>query len=501
MTKSAKRRFCPLMQRDLSPAECGDNRVSRYACPADCIFNPYGPANYEAALALDDSLNSKATLYLLEAGPDRAATERELVRLRRHASPHALHAWVTWRQFFARDHGGRTLAERWEQEGFPGLKNDERVLMKARMRTKVALVEVRRVIDREQVEVVDLLEEAHAPFCIRDRSFAAQAVRFSVFLAWMHRMPHYSRLAGAAINIPDVAQLEPQEVVREIVRHLGGPVDETGIRLWLAEQFVRFDQALAATMLARHANMFAAIDATWGRVVYDLRRPFAECRSLLDDQPAVHLDDLREAETHEGFSEARVWFDEDVEGPAAAGRAVLGRVLLGKTHWQLEAMGAARTAQLRRRFESLMGTAVRFASQRLDDPAASLKQDEPTYDRSLVPPRLLEDPERVVMRSSRVPKGLAAPDHEADFQAALLEAEDRRFLDSRIPALDDKTPREAARDPQLRPKLIRLMKQRVRAHDQRNLKAGRRDDINWLLRELELKELLFDPPPPRPPRS
>lgn len=497
MSKSAKTRFCPLMQRDLSSAECGDNRVSRYACPAECLFNPYGSANYEMALALDDSLNRKATQYLLDTGPDRAATVRELVRLQRQASPHALHAWITWRQFFARDAGGWTLAERWEQAGFPGLKNDERVLMKARMRTKIALVEVRRVIDRERVEVVDLLEGAHAPFFVRDRSFSGQAVRFRVILAWTHPMPHYWRLAGTAVDIPDVGQFEPEEVVREIVRHLGGPVDEAGIRLWLAEHFVRFDQVLTATALARQADTLAAIDATCGRVVYELHRPFAECRSLLDDQPAVGLDGLSEAEAKEGFSEARVWFDDEVHGPAIGGRAVLGRVLLGKAHWRLEAMGAVRTARLRRQFESLAGSAVRFAGERLEDAAASLRSNEPQYDRALVPPRLLEDPEQICFTSSRVPEPLGALDTEADFEAGLLQAEERRFLDSRIPALHDQTPREAARDPQLRPKLIRLIKQRVRAHDQRNLKTGRRDDINWLLRELELTELLFDPPPAR----
>ncbi len=75
-----------------------------------------------------------------------------------------------------------------------------------------------------------------------------------------------------------------------------------------------------------------------------------------------------------------------------------------------------------------------------------------------------------------------------------------------IPALDNRTPREAERDPALRPKLVQLMKQRVRNHDERNLQTGRllrsatkTDDINWLLNELELTEITFDPPPWRPP--
>jgi hypothetical protein len=46
--------------------------------------------------------------------------------------------------------------------------------------------------------------------------------------------------------------------------------------------------------------------------------------------------------------------------------------------------------------------------------------------------------------------------------------------------------------------LIRLLKSWVRQHDEHNLRTGRKDDINWLLRELGLTEILFDAPPSRP---
>ena len=59
------------------------------------------------------------------------------------------------------------------------------------------------------------------------------------------------------------------------------------------------------------------------------------------------------------------------------------------------------------------------------------------------------------------------------------------------------TPREAAKDPTQRPRLIRLMKTRIRDLDQRNLKDGRQDSLDWMLQELGLGELMFDPPPPR----
>ena len=80
-------------------------------------------------------------------------------------------------------------------------------------------------------------------------------------------------------------------------------------------------------------------------------------------------------------------------------------------------------------------------------------------------------------------------------------AMDRAFLDESVPALDQQTPRQAARAPALRPKLIALVKQRVQSHDENNLRTGRTDDINWMLRELDLKEILFDAPPWRPPTA
>jgi hypothetical protein len=235
--------------------------------------------------------------------------------------------------------------------------------------------------------------------------------------------------------------------------------------------------------------------------VYELQAPFAECRARLDQLPDVEPDDLSDAERQEGFAEARVWFTESValkQAVPPGGRAVLGRVLLGQAHWRLEAFGGERFAQLRRQFEKHLGQRVRFTGERLDDLGTRMAAKEPAVNESLIPPRLLGEPQKILMASSRVP---TPPTNlsweEAEFE--LMRAADRAFLDDEIPALDKKTPREAARNPALRPRLIRLLKQRVQAHDERNRQTGRTDDINWLLRELGVDEIIFDPPPWRPP--
>jgi hypothetical protein len=93
------------------------------------------------------------------------------------------------------------------------------------------------------------------------------------------------------------------------------------------------------------------------------------------------------------------------------------------------------------------------------------------------------------------------PDDPDEAGAAMMAAQDRLFLGQPVPTLDGRTPREAAGDPLLRPKLIRMLKNRVRAHDEQNLRTGRTDDINWMLRELGADEILFEPPPARAPVS
>jgi hypothetical protein len=503
MSKTSKRHMCPALGREITPADCGENRVSRYACPAECPHNPFSPAHYSALLELEDAVDRKAMDWLKDTTKDLDALERGMRRALEEESGHAVHACVEWQLFFQRDQSGLTAADHWQQTGFPGLKNDERILIRAKMLTRVPLWEIRRVLDEQRTEAADLLSPDSKPLLIVDRALASVAVRFAAFLGWTYPLPHYWRMAGTAIVIPDWGPFEPIEIVSELVRHLGGPTAPAEIPRWLAEHFVRFDEALSATGQSRRRQMFAGMDVQFGKAVYELKAPFNECRIRLDAEPDVDHDPLADAERREGFAEARVWFAQDL-GPILVlpegGRPVLGQVLLGQAFWRVEAMGIERLAELRKRFEARLGNRVKFTGERRDDLTSHLASQKPDFDAALVPPRLLEHPMKVAMTSSRVeplPPGKSFKDYEAE----LFRAQDRAFPDSSIPALDGKTPRQAARDPILRPKLVRLMKTRVRAQDEQNLRTGRTDDVNWLLRELGLDELLFDPPPPRARRN
>ncbi len=502
MSKASKKRACPAVGRTITSAECGENRVSRYACPADCPYLPFAPKNYSQLLELETRVDKESMKFLLATAPDRMVMERALQKARHDPSPHAVHAFFEWNLFFARDAEGRNCAERLEQSPTANLKNDDHVLLQAKRQTRVALLEIHRVLDTEQLDGVDLLAPDAPPLRLHDRSLVRVANRFATALVWIYPLPHYWRLSGTAIVLPELAQFDPREMVTEIASHLGGPVAEAKLRVWLAKNFVRFDEALAATSRARRMQMFAGLDAKAGKAVYELQAPFAQCREQLDELLTVESDSLAEEERTEGFAEARLWFEEPagVRPVVPSGRqeVLLGRVLLGQSHWRLEAFGEERLAQLRQKFEAHLAHRVRFTGESLHNLAGNLAAKEPPVNHSLVPPRLLENPQQISISSSRIPgppPGGSLAETEAEYQ----QAGDRRFLDDPIPALDDRTPREAARDPALRPRLIRLLKQRVTQHDRRNLQTGGTADINWLLRELGADEIIFPAPPWRPP--
>src|ERR1035438_8235763 len=141
MSKSSKKRLCPALGRPISPADCGEQRQSRLACPANCPHNPFGPANYSQLLEIEDRLDTKTMERLVALAPDRAAMQNDIATAKRRGL-HATHAFYVWNLFFGSDADQTTFAGRWEKTGLTELKNDERVLLRAKERMRIVLLEV-----------------------------------------------------------------------------------------------------------------------------------------------------------------------------------------------------------------------------------------------------------------------------------------------------------------------------------------------------------------------
>jgi len=500
MSKTSKHRFCPAIGGELRPAECGASRNSRYNCPAECPHNPLAPSNYDLLLAVEDGLDTKTFRWVAREDPGRDETFMGRLETARTGSlEQGLHASIVWHIFFERDASGLTSSQRWEKAGFPGLNNDERVLFAAKMKMRIVLLEIQRVVDADCTEAMDLLGGDRAPLRLVDRSFAACVVRFASLLGWSYPLPHFWRLSGTAVKLSDLGLFSTEEVLAETIRHLGGPSETEAKRRWLAEHFDQMAKSIAATANERMRRMYIGLDASWGHAVYELRAPYAECRAVLDAEPALEPADLEASERAEGFKEVRTWFDDSADARAKSlkqGRPLLGTIQMKEGSWKVEASSGARLDNLRRLFEKRLGQRVRFVRERRDDMGARMAGNIPVAsDWDLIPPSLLEHIDAPALTISKV--NYSMPIDPGKLTETVRQNVLKTFPDEPIPMLDGRTPREAARNPKLRKRLIALMKTHVRDVDEENLRKGAASDINPLLRELGLHEIDFPPPPRR----
>ena len=301
-------RECPAAGRPIETFECAAGRHTTYACPESCPFNVFAAASYHKFQDIELSADEKYFKWVAAHAADRNEFEADMRRLRGDGPNSGFFHRLAWHGVYRVGPDGDTCLGKWAKAGFPGLGVDERILMRCWMRLQPAMLEAHRVIDDLRVEVVNLLDPERGSFVIVDGGFAQQAVRFGVYAAHIIPLPHYTRLLGTCVIIPDFHPLTPEEVIQEIIRHLGGPGDNPGRRVWLAEHFEKFEQGLMAVALARRRAMFDALDGQFGKAVYALAQPAAECIKQLGTVPEIADDPVTEAEREEGFTEGRVWF-------------------------------------------------------------------------------------------------------------------------------------------------------------------------------------------------
>ena len=112
MSKASKWRSCPALSRDISPADCGEQRQSRLACPVDCPHNPFAPANYSQLLEMENRLAAKSADQLIALTPDQATFKQDMTAAERRGID-AINVFFTWRLFFAKGTDQLTIAQRW----------------------------------------------------------------------------------------------------------------------------------------------------------------------------------------------------------------------------------------------------------------------------------------------------------------------------------------------------------------------------------------------------
>jgi hypothetical protein len=181
------------------------------------------------------------------------------------------------------------------------------------------------------------------------------------------------------------------------------------------------------------------------------------------EQVARGLDSAKNVE-REAEEPVWTWYGQtETDG----GKVVLGRFQLQGEHLTLETASAERAERGRALVERLLGDAVRYRLASRQTPAQALAEFGPAA---------REEPE--------LPPEAAAQAVEEYYQRHY-----REWLDEAIPALDDKTPRQAARSSLLRSRVLELLKDLENLY-QRSLNTGQPGfDPSWMWGELGLSDL------------
>ena len=497
MTKAKKSvRDCPVLGRSISPADCGSERGFKHSCPAHCPFFPFTPANYDQHLEIESKLIQKTheRFAAMVKGTDN---EPALRAFRSEGgglfAELAAHARCVWNYHGKRDAEGLTFGERWLPESNSGLKNDERVLLQALNGVRPTLLELQRIVDFQTVDCVDLL--TGVKLRVVDRALAKIAQRYSVYLTWVYSLPHYDRTSGMATGWIELPHIEPEEGLREIIVHLGGPSQVENQRVWLAEHFARVCAAITAVQAARWNRTMQSVEMRIFRTEYKAKKTH-QLFGVFSKEGYLYLEDPSPEESSRGMTHVFVWGNRDAhqdKEKAPSLNLIRGRVLVGGDAVSLEVFSEKDNKILRKELEKLMGGTASFLSEHVQDlkPSAAKAAAKP-YDAALVPDRLLENVSQILMESALLDHG---PRGQAEGMEDYYKNLHANFKETSLPALSGATPLAAAAKQELRPALVRLMKSHICSCDGVRRNNGVDLNLNPLLEELGLHELISEPPP------
>jgi hypothetical protein len=508
----ASKRPCPAKGGTISAADCGAQRGSKLACPAHCPYFPFGTEAYDSWLKVDGEWISKVVGYLYrKIGPGAMGELINKFKLRTEdPDTHAESAYygaVYYGLMRWRGPDGRTIADTWETEGWSGLNNDECVMMRYRRRSFVTIIEIQRILDDKALKCIDLLRPGEESFTLFDRLTAANAARFDRILVWLTHYPHFSRIGAIGIPIPALLRERAVEAIRAMAQeHLNA---DCNIHDYLADNFVETAELLWEMQRQHMVSMFRHMDASHAVVTYRLQGPIQEVRTVLESKPEFQLADDHEIAPDEQPATGYVWLrkgeskwiEEALPQPfrhddEEAGVGTLGNVKLFLDRLVIETFSRLKQEFAKKMIERYLGNRITFEKESITDLAQQMADriESGEEENDHVRVRRHEQGEPIEMRgqtsgtaedsNKRLPK-----EQRQQLMEQFFRSHYEKFLVDPVPALDGASPVEAARDPQLRPRLVELMKGHIHGVETNARRDGLDLSIDWVVDRLGLHEL------------
>jgi len=493
------RRECPALDGMICSWCCGAKRGSELECPSHCLHFPFGTDGYDLWLKVDGPWQSKLTEYVLEhVGQDglKQALEHHYGKVAGGEEDFlaALSTVTHYLLIYHRDEEGKSLGDRWEAEGWRGLNNDERVMMRHRRCSYPAIVEIQRVVDEKTVECIDLFDPEENVFTVYDRGTASSVVRFSRFMTWVTHYPNFSRFVGGGLQVPDTIVHELCAAIMEQAETSEGDALLDSVRTYMAHHYADCRTQVVTLSKEHLQRAVRGMDAHECIAVYDITGSREAIIETIEDMPDFERND---EEVPEGDPEGTLYYHwlrrgrskelEDAMPATFRSSENSGHVgSVGSLRLQPDKLVIQTFSKLKFGFakelaEEVFREHLAFSGESVVDIAKQVFRQMHEQGES--------GPQRAVPDANAL-----AGEIPLEVEQQVMEQFYRRhytqFLDEPVPMLNDMTPRDAASDPKMRPQLVQLMKQHVHGIESMCREKGLKFSIDWVLTDLGLNELL-----------
>lgn len=352
--------------------------------------------------------------------------------------------------------GKLTPADVYLAERGPRLHPRACAYLAAARKAALTLVEVEAVTPGESIVFSDLLSRRR--LLVTEHSASRQVTRWEVMFARIAELDDENLLTGAIYPF-DRGRLEwVLGTLRREKRRRG-----TTSMTWPAFLHRRWD-IVPAIWFELHVDPLAHLQLAnfdgellrWVRLEFQLEGAFAtEAATRLNAVEALRRDER----------DLWRWIDATGRGEDT----VIATVALKGDVLEVNVNSLEREARVRARIEGALGPLVVAVRREETDVAEAMRR------RGSAPGPRPEDDDAAA--------GAFPPEVAARIEREARARHYEKWPDIALPALDDMTPRQAAAEPALRPRLIRLLKT-IEAHEQRADRAGTPNDLSFLWREL-----------------
>ena len=296
-------------------------------------------------------------------------------------------------------------------------------------------------------------------------------------------------MANNGVEITDFIFREFKEILVKEFNKVSLKRKGLTIKEYLSENFGSFYKSTFELAHEKQMAMLNNMDMHQCKAFYTIDiNKFDEVKSILDKYPDFetrdrHRDELdlpgtyyytwlRRGESKELEKEMSPAFQHENESEGVGG---IGNVSLYPKGFLIDTFSKQKYAFAKKIVDKYFGELVTLKNEEVIDMAKQMAERMKEG---------REDERLSVEEADNVPLEI-----QQRLRKDFYKKQYEKFLNEEIPALDGVTPRQAAEDPEMRPKLLELMKEHLKGIERQNQDHNLGLDITWVLDELRLSEL------------